>query len=329
MPHSTQIIARPTSPRLRAFRAAVSLHSHTTHSMERLDHVRSIAALFRGLWWTPPLAPAPALRLERGQIEGLGLRPLVSITDHDNIDAPLLLRAQDGSRDMPVSVEWTVPWGSTFFHLGLHNLPPRRATDRMRVLAGFTAQPNAADLPGILDWLAEDPSVLIVFNHPLWDEKGLAPGEHERAAREFLRLHRPWIHALELNGLRPWSDNRRVLRWARESSLPAVAGGDRHGCEPNVLLNVTNACTFHEFVEEVRDEGLSRVLAMPAYRQPRGRRITADVLSVFSRQADGSRWTDRVLVQRQGTLVSLRELWARPRAAAEAPAAFSTPLQSS
>ncbi|MGJ5817781.1 PHP domain-containing protein [Paludibaculum fermentans] len=328
MPHSTQIIARPTSPRLRAFRAAVSLHSHTSHSVERLDHVRSIAGLFRGLWWTPPLAAGPALQLERAQIESLGLLPLVSITDHDNIDAPLSLRAQPGSRDVPVSVEWTVPWGPTFFHLGLHNLPPRRAAERMRVLARYTANPDTQELPGILDWLAEDPSVLIVFNHPLWDEKGLPPGEHEQAAREFLRQHRPWIHALELNGLRPWSDNRRVLRWARESGLPAVAGGDRHGCEPNVLLNVTNACTFGEFVEEVRDHGISRVLAMPAYRKPRGQRITSDVLSVFSRQPDGSRWIDRVLVRRQGALVSLRTLWSRPRTAA-ATAAFPAPLQSS
>lgn len=328
MPHSTLIIARPTSPRLRAFRAAVSLHSHTRHSLEKLDHVRSIASLFRGLWWTPPLSPEAALRVERAQIESLGLRPLVSITDHDSIDAPLLLRAQPGSRDMPVSVEWTVPWGPTFFHLGVHNLPPRRAAERMRTLARYTAQPNEADLPGILDWLAEDPAVLLVFNHPLWDEKGLAPGAHEEAARAFLRQHRRWIHALELNGLRPWSDNRRVLRWAHESHLPAVAGGDRHGCEPNVLLNVTCACTFHEFVEEVRDHGVSRILAMPAYRQPRGRRIAADVVSVFRRQADGTRWPDRVLVQRQGSLISLRELWARPRSAEAAPAAFSTSLQS-
>lgn len=328
MPHSTFLIARPTSPRLRAYRTAVSLHSHTTFSREKLDHVRSIAAAFRGLWWTPPLSPEAALRLERGQIESLGLRPLVSITDHDSIDAPLLLRAQPGSRDVPVSVEWTVPWGPTFFHLGIHNLPPRRAVDRMRVLARYTAAPSEADLPGILDWLAEDPSVLIVFNHPLWDEKGLPAGEHESAARAFLRRHREWIHALELNGLRPWSDNRRVLRWAGECGLPAVAGGDRHGCEPNVLLNITNACTFHEFVDEVREAGVSRVLAMPAYRQPRGRRITADVLSVFTRQSDGTGWTDRVLVQRQGSLVSLRELWSRPRRQTPAPAAFSTPLQS-
>ena len=59
-----------------------------------------------------------------------------------------------------------------------------------------------------------------------------------------------------------------------------------------------------------------------------GQRITADVLSVFSRQPDGSRWIDRVLVQRQGSLVSLRTLWSRPRPAA-APASFPAPLQSS
>jgi len=57
------------------------------------------------------------------QIANLGLRPLVSLTDHDNIDAGLALE------DEPISVEWTVPYERSIVHLGIHNLPP---TPRVR-----------------------------------------------------------------------------------------------------------------------------------------------------------------------------------------------------
>src|SRR5215468_12767858 len=43
-------------------------------------------------YWTPPLSPRMAFDLESGQISELGLHPLVSITDHDNIEAPILLQ---------------------------------------------------------------------------------------------------------------------------------------------------------------------------------------------------------------------------------------------
>ena len=35
----------------------------------------------------------------------------------------MLLRTVPSSRHIPVSVEWTVPFGATAFHLGIHNLP--------------------------------------------------------------------------------------------------------------------------------------------------------------------------------------------------------------
>lgn len=94
-------------------RAGFSLHSHTCFSREPLDFIprcaeacpwiepflRRYEARYRracgrsldyaGAWWTPPLGPREALRVERKQIEGLGLRAEVSITDHDSIEAPL------------------------------------------------------------------------------------------------------------------------------------------------------------------------------------------------------------------------------------------------
>jgi hypothetical protein len=31
-----------------------------------------------------------------------------------------------------------------------------------------------------------------------------------------------------------------------------ISGGDRHGCEPSAVLNLTNAKTFSEFIDEIR-----------------------------------------------------------------------------
>jgi hypothetical protein len=47
--------------------------------------------------------------------------------------------------------------------------------------------------------------------------------------------------------------------------LPVISGGDRHGHQPNAVLNLTDASTFSEFVLEIRDDKVSRVLVMPEY----------------------------------------------------------------
>jgi len=88
---------------------------------------------FSRAYWTPPLTPASAMRVERTQIENLGLRPLVSLTDHDNIDAGLALK------DEPISVEWTVPYERSVLHLGIHNLPVDSARSWISVMAAYTS----------------------------------------------------------------------------------------------------------------------------------------------------------------------------------------------
>lgn len=323
--------------RLREFRAGVSLHSHTSHSKETLDFIPRMLAgvppamamlkryedryrrihgrdlIYRDAWWTPPLGPKEALRVERQQIEELGLAPLVSISDHDNIEAPQLLRVLSESRDIPVSVEWTVPWRSTFFHLGVHNLGPRRAAVKMAAMERFTADAKEPELRGLLDWLAEDDETLIVFNHPYWDEKGQGQSMHDALAEEFLTTYRRWIHALELNGLRHWRENRRTLSLAARMGLPAISGGDRHGCEPNALINLTGARKFAEFVEEVRVERRSAVLLMPQYREPMVTRILSaigDVMRDHDQHTHGwTKWSDRVFYRRKpdGQPTALRE----------------------
>jgi len=322
-------------------RTGVSLHSHTSHSRETLDFIPRIAArvpLLRDLvrmqearyrrryrrelnyanaWWTPPLTPREALAVERQQIEQLGLRPLVSLTDHDSVDAPLLLRLLPEGRQMPVSVEWTLPYRGVVFHLGIHNLPPRRATQCMAAFAAFTAHPREDQIDGILSWLNEEPDTLVVFNHPYWDEVGAGQPLHDLMTAEFLRRYGPFLHALELNGLRPWSENRRVERLARSVDKPIISGGDRHCTEPNAMLNLTNSSSFGEFVEEVREYGRSCVLVMPQYREPIAARLmkmVADVMRDNRAHTHGwVRWSDRVFVRDRdtGAVEALSTIWAR------------------
>ena len=74
---------------------------------------------------------------------------MVSITDHDNINAPMLLRTVPSARQIPVSVEWSAPYGGVQdFHLGIHNLPSARAKQWMRDAGGLHgASPATTALP--------------------------------------------------------------------------------------------------------------------------------------------------------------------------------------
>lgn len=303
-------------------RTAVSLHSHTSCSKEPLDfiprcreacpwlgplldryearyrreHGRELD--YAAAWWTPPLGPREALRVERGQIERLGLNALVSITDHDSIEAPLALRVLEEGRQAPISVEWTVPWRGTVFHLGVHNIPEGEARAMLAAMAAYTAAPQAAVLEQVLEWAASPAETLIVLNHPYWDEKGTGVHFHAAMAEQFLARYRQWVHALELNGLRPWKENVRSLNLAGRYRLPCVSGGDRHGCEPNALLNLTPATCFGSFVEEVRGGAESLVLVMKQYRDPMAARIVSAICDVMRDQPEHSygwvRWSDRV-----------------------------------
>jgi hypothetical protein len=124
---------------------------------------------------------------------------------------------------------------------------------------------------------------------------------------------------LELNGLRPWSENRRVSEWGAAVDKPVVSGGDRHCKEPNAMLNLTNSGTFSEFVEEVRDYGRSHVLVMPQYCEPMVSRVLkmiADVMRDNRAHTHGwVRWTDRVFVRDHdtGEVEALSSLWSEHR----------------
>lgn len=331
----------------KGFATGVSLHSHTNQSKETLDFISELSKDWGVLqplmrwcenrcqrlsgirpdyarsYWTPPLTPSLAFDLERRQIENqLQLPGLVSITDHDDIHAPLLLRSVPSSRHIPVSVEWTVPFGETAFHLGIHNLPSASGVEWMERMKAFTEMRAYKRVPRLLTELLTEldelPGVLIVFNHPIWDLYRIGKERHEVLVNEFLAVYGQFVHALELNGLRDWKENREASTLAGKWNQLVISGGDRHGVEPNANINLTRAASFTEFVHEVRRERKSHVLFMPQYAEPWKHRIlqsTLDAIRDYPHFPDGSRrWDERVYhPDGNGMMRSLSELWVTGR----------------
>lgn len=305
---------------------AVSLHCHTHCSKEMLTFIPHYAArlpligpLYRRemaryertygrsvdytkLWWTPPLTPRQVLDDETQAIaRQLDLPALISLTDHDDIEAGLRLQVLDATRRVPLSLEWTVPCGGGFFHFGIHNLPAAQATTIKEALLAYTRQaPGFPPLDELLTWLNEFPGVLIVLNHPLWDIECLGAAQHNAALQALLTAHATQLHALELNGYRTWTENQAVLALAQHHNLPVVSGGDRHGCRANSVLNLTRATSFDEFVAELREDKHSTVLLLPEYGESRLQRTlaaVADVLREYPQHPAGQRrWTERVFI---------------------------------
>ena len=320
------------------FRAGVSLHSHTNQSKETLDFLANfgnqypiISPLLSRLerrsealhgvrinyaasYWTPPMTPKLAFDLESQQIEKLDIASMVSITYHDTIQAPMLLRTVPSARQIPVSVEWSAPYGEQSFHLGVHNLPSARATEWMQTLKDYTANPSDARFTEILIALNDEPNVMVVFNHPLWDLYLIGAEKHEFLVNQFLQTNGAYLHALELNGLRHWDENRAVRRLAEKWNMLLISGGDRHGVEPNANINLTNAANFTEFVHQIRRQKHSDILFMPQYAQPWKHRLlqsTIDAIRHYPEFPQGSRtWDERVYhPDANGVVRPLSELW--------------------
>jgi hypothetical protein len=319
-----------------AYQAAVSLHGHTIYSKESLwfvpEYLGKIRALrwimqhhnaksqrnkglaldFERAHWTPPATPSAAYELETRQIhDKLNLRSIVSLSDHDNITAPLLLRIHNDTADVPISMEWSVPFQEDELHLGVHNLPEAEAESIVAAMNAYTANPHEEVLREILADLHARKDVLLVLNHPLWDLFHM--GElHTQALNAFLAKHGQFIHAFELGGLRCWEENRAVYDLAAQWNVAVLAGGDRHGFEPSACLNLTNATCLSEFVQEVRGK-TTHVLFMPQYTRPLWTRML-EVLLDASREHPGhpmgAHWTERTFhPDRSGALQPVCHLW--------------------
>jgi hypothetical protein len=317
------------------YRSGVSLHSHTMHSKEYLSRLptyiakvplghfileREVGRLhlyekrifdFDTFYWTPPLSPREAYELECRQIrERLNLAALVSLSDHDNIEAGLHLKLLDGMQQTPISVEWTVPFEETEFHIGVHNLPVARATEWMKQFREFTAAPAEDKRNELFRALTGEPNTLIVLNHPFWDAQAVGADRQRQVLRLFLEKYRHALHAVELNGMRSRRENREVLSLGEDIGLPVVCGGDRHGCQPNSMLNLTTALTFDELVAELREGWRSEILLMPHFFEPLQLRLfenawhaLADAPGEFGRR----HWMSRVFIEENGIATPLSQ----------------------
>lgn len=330
----------------------VSLHSHTSISEETLGFIHAMFVAFpvmktvfdryqrrsdkHGITldferanWRPPLQPRMAYDLESKQIQRLNLNSLVSITDHDTVEAPMLLRTVPSSRHIPVSVEWSAPFGGTTFHLGIHNIKSADGLEWMRRMEAFTAQARPklaigeghqacsaesdALLLALLRELHDEPQVMIVFNHPLWDLHK-AGAAHVAEVKRFLHEAGETVHAVELNGLRHARENREVVRLAKEAGYLTISGGDRHGLEPNANINLTTAASFTEFVNEIRVERRSHVHFMDQYANRWEQRIVESTLNAITDFPDfmpgWQRWDERAFhPDKDGVMRSFAELW--------------------
>jgi hypothetical protein len=184
----------------------------------------------------------------------------------------------------------------------------------MQIFEEYTAKPDEKRLTEILAALHALPNVLIVFNHPIWDLYIIGKEKHRQRVQDFMATNGRFIHALELNGLRSWEENREVKQMAKALDMLLISGGDRHGMEPNANINLSHASSFTEFVHEVRYEGRSHVLFMPQYAEPWKHRILQSTLDAIRNYPDfpqGSRtWDERVYhPDGNGVVRPLNELW--------------------
>ena len=306
-------------------KTGISLHCHTLHSKEMLDFVPYYAAKlpvvsyfwekecrlyleregklpnFSTGYWSPPLTGHEVFQSEKEQINRAGLEAVISITDHDCIKANLEINEQTPNSQAPISMEWTVPFEYAFLHVGVHNLPPEQAIDITKQLLDYSFSSESPDnkkLHEIFAMLSEIPEVLVVLNHPVWDIEMIGNERHLLLLKHFITEHGKWIHAFEVNGFRSWSENQTVIEMAETLGFPLVTGGDRHCCQTNTVINLTNSKTFAEFAEEIRVDKYSEIVLMPEYREPlNSRQISsiAQILKNYPEFPEGrQRWFDRV-----------------------------------
>lgn len=305
-------------------KSGVSLHCHTEFSKEQMDFIpvyteklpiistlwkrekkkyterEGIEPNFATAYWSPPLPPEEVFKIEKNQINEAGLDAVISITDHDCVDGNIRLNETEKNELAPISLEWTVPFEFGFFHVGVHNLPKDNALEFSKTLIDFSFAENPAKekLHEIFSMLNSLPEVLIVLNHPLWDIEMVGKQRHKVLLDNFLKECGKWIHALEINGFRKWSENIAVLEIAESLDFPVVTGGDRHGCKPNTVINLSNAKTFAEFASEIRNDKHSEIVFMPDYKQPlmsRQLNSFSEILSTYDHFPEHRRrWFDRV-----------------------------------
>jgi hypothetical protein len=193
----------------------------------------------------------------------------------------------------------------------------------MTELAAYTHNPDEKRLTELLGLIDEEPDVLIVFNHPLWEQRSPGAQAFALSVEQFLETNCRFLHALELNATRSWKENYSALQLAERWGRPVVSGGDRHATEPSAVLNFTQAETLPEFIHEIRGGEPSHIVFMPQYQEPlclRTMRSLLDIIREYPENPAGSRrWDDRVFHpgRPRERMQPLSALWRKPPAAIE------------
>ena len=101
-----------------------------------------------------------------------------------------------------------------------------------------------------------------------------------------------------------------MLQLGAVMGIPVISGGDWHGCEANAVLNLSQAGSFEEFVQEVREEKRSEIVLMPQYFEPLPLRLIENAWHALS-DAPGEfgrrHWMTRVFLEENGEAKALSQ----------------------
>jgi predicted metal-dependent phosphoesterase TrpH len=221
-----------------------------------------------------PLTVEEVFLTESANAEALSFAGVhLGITDHDEVAGSLeLLRAhpQEAHRN-PLGEEISIYFDDYLFHIGVTGMP---AAGIERLHGGLQAAARERRLDDLFEMLRASGS-LVVFNHPLvpWGKD-----QGRKIPAEALLSRYGWaIHALEYNGMRSREENDRVLELARHAGKPVVGGGDSHLLLASSVLSLTQAASYKEFAEEVK-EGRAVPLILPTLFAPLGWKLFLRVL---------------------------------------------------
>ena len=147
----------------------------------------------------------------------------------------------------------------------------------------------------------------------MWDLYLIGKEKHQFLVNEFLQKNGAFLHALELNGLRNWDENRAVRRLAEQWNMLLISGGDRHGVEPNANMNLTNADKLYGVCARDSPGKAEQCLFlrnMPSL-EASDSAIDHRCDPPLSRLSAGfALWDDRVSIPtREGVVRPLSELW--------------------
>ena len=201
------------------------LHVHTVHS--GMCDVPGLGSLCRESYNDPLTL---YVHLKR-----LGM-DLVTVTDHDSIEAAEALR---GKPDFFLSEEVScVLPGGTRLHVGVYDLGERQH---------FELQRRREDLPGLLAYLGEQ-RLFFSINHPLSRLTG------RRNAEDFEWFEREFPAFEVLNGALPEASNRRARELAMACNKVGLGGSDAHTLQSAgaAFTEVPGARTRREYLQGLR-----------------------------------------------------------------------------